>query len=503
MIEQDNSLSEKFIKKWFWLYFFSFIIWPIWYFIKIIISSELSVSEVWLLYWIMWLINLVSAYNDLWLTDSLNYFVPKFITEKRYDKVKSILFYSFGVQMITWIGIAFFFFFWADYIAESYFKASQAWNIMKIFAFFFLSVNIFQLISTFFIVVQNTFYNKILDLLRIWFTLIFASFLYFLDLWNIVNYSYSWLVWLLIWTIFWVGIFYNKYYKIYLKNEKILWDKTLIKQICKYALSVFIWMQAWAILWQIDMQMIIYFLGTTDAGYYTNYFSIITIPTLLIWPIFGLLYPIFSEMYSKNEIEKINQVKSIFQKNFLSLTIAFNLLFFVFAEVLATTLFSEKFITSWVILRYSILFFSFNFLLQMNSNILAAMWKIKERIYIIFISVLLSFIVNYILINSMWVNGAALTSGILWVFFWIMTEYVLWKQFKVKFDFKYLFKNISILWTIWVISYIYVIPLFIWLTRFESLLLFCFYSIIYFIIFIIINLKEFKIFLWEIKRIRK
>jgi O-antigen/teichoic acid export membrane protein len=142
-------------------------------------------------------------------------------------------------------------------------------------------------------------------------------------------------------------------------------------------------------------------------------------------------------------------------------------------------------------------------LLQMNSNILAAMWKIKERIYIIFISVLLSLIVNYILINYMWVNGVALASGILWIIFWIMTEYVLWKQFEVKFDYKYLFKNVSIIWTIWIISYIYIIPIFIWLNRFESLLLFSFYSIIYFIIFVFINLKEYKTFLWEIKNIKK
>ncbi|MDP3380967.1 MAG: hypothetical protein Q8S84_05655 [bacterium] len=44
-------------------------------------------------------------------------------------------------------------------------------------------------------------------------------------------------------------------------------------------------------------------------------------------------------MYSKNEIDKINQVKSIFQKNFLAISIAFNMLFFIFAEILAIIFF--------------------------------------------------------------------------------------------------------------------------------------------------------------------
>jgi hypothetical protein len=53
------------------------------------------------LYGIISLITLLSAYNDLGMTDSLNYFIPKFITDKRYDKVKSILVYAFIAQMTT------------------------------------------------------------------------------------------------------------------------------------------------------------------------------------------------------------------------------------------------------------------------------------------------------------------------------------------------------------------------------------------------------------------
>jgi hypothetical protein len=45
MIEQHKTLSEKFIKKGFWLYLFSFIIAPIGYVIKIIISGNISISD--------------------------------------------------------------------------------------------------------------------------------------------------------------------------------------------------------------------------------------------------------------------------------------------------------------------------------------------------------------------------------------------------------------------------------------------------------------------------
>jgi hypothetical protein len=43
---KEETLSEKFIKKGFWLYFFSFLIAPSGYIIKLVISNDLSVEDV-------------------------------------------------------------------------------------------------------------------------------------------------------------------------------------------------------------------------------------------------------------------------------------------------------------------------------------------------------------------------------------------------------------------------------------------------------------------------
>lgn len=500
MIEEHGSLAEKFIKKGFWLYLFSFIIGPIWYIVKIIISGELTVSEVWIIYWIISLITLVSAYNDLWLTDALNFFIPKYITEKRYDKVKSILVYTILAQLLTGISIALFFFFWADFLAENYFKNDLAASVLKIFSLFFLWINIFQVISTFFMVVQNTFYNKIIELLRMSFVLFFVLSVYLLDISSIINFSYSWLFWLYIWIIFWIIVFIKKYYVPYLAKEKIIWSKSMFMEIFKYGLTIFIWLQASVILSQIDMQLIIYFLWTKEAWYYTNYLSIISIPFMLIWPIFSLLYPMFSQMYSRWEIEKIKLVKSIFQKNFLVISIAFSILFFVFAESITYILFWPKFIESWIILKYSILFLWFNFLLQMNWNILASIWKAKERLYIVFIALWFNTIMNIIFINIIWVYWAALSTWIWWLLIWIMWEYFLWKNYRMWFDFKYLFKNIISLWIIWILLFIFIKPIFEDINRLYWLWLFCLVSAIYFAIFALINIYDFKYLIAEIKK---
>jgi len=500
MIEQHKTLSEKFIKKGFWLYLFSFIIAPIWYIVKIIISWNISISELWILYWIISLITLLSSFNDLWITESLNHFLPKYITEKKYNLVKSLLTYSLIAQLSTWILITSFFYFWADFISNNYFKSPDAAWSLKIFAFFFLWINIFQIIQTFFMSVQNTFYAKFTELLRMSFILISTLIVFNLDLWNLVNYSYSWIIWLYFWIIFTLYFFYKNYYKKYLKFEKVIWSKELFKKIFSYALLVFVWAQAATILWQIDMQMIIYILWTTEAWYYTNYLSIMTIPFMIIWPVFAMLFPIFSELHAKKEHNKIKLIKSIFVKNFTVLAIAFNILFFVFWPIIAYILFWEKYILSWEIIRYSILFLVFNFLLQINFNILAWIWKVLDRVKIISIALIFNFTLNIILINKLWVQWAALTTWIWWILIYILSEYFLWKEYFIKFEIKFILKNIILMWSLWILSYYFLINIFEWLNRLSSFLLMFIISTVWFSFFILINWNDFKWFLWEIKK---
>lgn len=503
MIDQHSSLAEKFLKKGLWLYLFSFIIAPIGYIIKIIISGEISVSELWILYWIISLITLLSSFNDFGMTESMNYFIPQYLQKKDYSKVKTIIAYSFITQVLTWSMIALFLFFWADFLADNYFKSEQASSILKIFCLYFIGINIFQVFNNFFSVVQDTFYNKVTEFLRMFFIMISILYLSFFDIWTLQNFSFAWISGLYFWIIFVLYFFYTKYYKTYLHWVPFSFSKKLFNKIFNYAIVVFIAAQAATILSQMDMQMIIYMLWSTDAGYYSVYLSIITIPFLIIWPIFGLLFPVFSQLHAAKDYKKIQLVKKVMQKNFIAIALAFNILFFVFSEIIAYILFWEKYIESGNILEYSILFLTFNFLLQINFNILAWIWKVKERLKIISIALVFNFIANILLINYMWVYWAALATSLGWILIWILSEIKLWKKYFSHFDYSFLTKNIIFLWLLWVLSYYYIVPVFEWLGRWMSFWMLAIIWILWFVLFWILNIKEFKGFILEIKRIKR
>ena len=90
----SESLTEKFVRRGAWLYLFSFIIGPLGYSIKIIVSHDLSVSDVGLLYGVLSFILLIAGFNDFGMIESLNYFVPKLLSEKNPSKAKSFVLFA-------------------------------------------------------------------------------------------------------------------------------------------------------------------------------------------------------------------------------------------------------------------------------------------------------------------------------------------------------------------------------------------------------------------------
>lgn len=117
---------------------------------KIILSGDLSVEEIGLLYGILSFIGLLSAYHDLGLTESLNFFLPKFIVQQDWTRFKSLVVYSFVAQLVTSVLIGLVLFFSSGYLAEHYFHSPDAVGVIQVFCLFFLGINIHSMNTTIF-----------------------------------------------------------------------------------------------------------------------------------------------------------------------------------------------------------------------------------------------------------------------------------------------------------------------------------------------------------------
>ncbi|EKD29896.1 MAG: hypothetical protein ACD_78C00222G0001 [uncultured bacterium (gcode 4)] len=250
------------------------------------------------------------------------------------------------------------------------------------------------------------------------------------------------------------------------------------------------------------MQLIIYLLGPRDAGYYTNYLSIIGIPFVIITPIIGFLFPVISELHSKGDEHKISTIKTLFYKYFSVLGVITSMFMLVFWREVATILFGDKFHMSGVILQYSALFIVCNFLLQINFQILAGIGRIQERVKILAIGLPINIILNLILIHFMWVAGSALAVGLSWVPIWYLSNRAT-RMYSNGFDVGFFTKNLLLTVIIGGAFWYLVTPLFVGISRTYGLGLVGIIAMVTIIPFILINKPELQLFVGELKKLKK
>jgi len=499
----DQTLGEKLIKKWFWLYLFSFLIAPTGYIIKVIISNTVSIADVGVLYSIIWLITIINVYNDLGLTESLQYFLPRYWIKKQYNYIKTSIFLSLGVQMFTWLIIAGILWFWAPWLATNYFQSPSAVVILRYFCLYFLWINVFDILVSIFYAFQNTLAQKSIEFIRmisvVWFTLFF----FFSGRTSIERYSLNWILGLAIWIIVGLIIFFVKYKKS-LFQWKVVFEKNMLKEYIKYAFRCFLGLNALYLFWQIIQQLVILILWPEAAWFYTNFLSLYWISAVIIWPIIWLVFPMVSELITKKDTKKLQTLFNFFYTYFS--IFAFFLAIFLMAlwPEIALVLFGKKFILSWKMMALWALFTIANIFVGFNFSVLAWLWKIKERVKILFITVLITVILSIIWMYSLWVYGAVLTLWIGETMLFILSFKLIYKDIKFGVDWRFIIKNLFLGLLLWLFLRMIKSKIFINddLMRLSNLWKLILIGLGFFVVFGLFNFKKALVLKWEIKKLR-
>lgn len=440
---KEETLARKFVRKWFWLYFFTFLIGPLGYIIKMIISRDLSVWEVGMIYGVISFISLISAYNDLWCTESLNFFMPKHILKGEFWKAKYLLKLTLIAQGISSVSIALILFFFAPWIANNYFHSSLVADILRIAGLFFIGSNILHITGTIFSVVQDTKLQKLIEFLRMWFTALGAILLFLNKEGTTTSYMWVWVGGVFFSMIFGVLFAYIKYYRTYFTWVRSEVDIAERNHFIWYAWATLLTANIGTILSQIDMQIIIYFLGATATGYYSNYLSLLNIPFILISPIIGFLFPVISELHGREDVPKMYLIHERFSLYFSIIAIWIWVFMFQFWEELAVAFFGEAFRMSGHILKFSAPFLIFNLLIQINFQFLAGTGRVRDRARILATIIPINLLLNIIFISLYNVSGAALAVGISWIPLWYLSHQST-KKYHKDFQYSLLWKNLAL-----------------------------------------------------------
>lgn len=444
---QQETLSHKLISKWFRAYIFVIFTAPLGYLVRLLASNTLSVSDIWIIYGVISLFILLSSYNDLWLTESMQYFLPKYRLENKKWQIKNTIWLSFFMQMITWIIIFCLLFFNAEWLAIHHFHDVTAENVIKIMSFYFLWTNLLQICSSVFVAFQDTFSSGLVSFSNMFSVLIFSIIFWICASFNVSLFALAWIIWIGIWISIWIIQLFRKYnHLIKLPRDRI--DKTIISTQFKYAFRVFLTSNVGTLLWNIDQQLVVNKLWTEASWYFTNMLSLLNIFLVVVTPLLSLLFPVTTELSTRNEKEKFKLLESIMYTHFALLSIVMWGIFLVFWQKIAVLLYWEKFRFSWELLQILGPCLIFNCLSSLNFYLLAWLWKIKQRFVILLVSLVINVTCNVL---ALFVFNLDLHAVITVLALSRIVQFMGWliyirKYYPFSFDRKFFFKNILIVW---------------------------------------------------------
>lgn len=423
----EVTMQSKLIKKWIWLYIFAIVIMPLQYLIRLIVSNVLSPAEMGIIATVIGSVSIVAAYIDLWLREALNYYIPKYIHHNQKDKTTTLVVLSFIIQ--TGLGLFLACLLWrkADDIAIYYWKM-DIWYIIKIFAVNLVVSNLFFWIDWLFLVVQDIILNKSLEFLRYVIYLWWVLYIYMIGSSDkLFDFSIYFVIWAWVSAIIAAIILWIKY-KDNFFGGKFDINSIKYKQIQKYAFGILFMTNIAMLLSQVDIQFALKFVSAEWAWYYNNWLIIINGLVAVLSTIWWLVYPMISELDAKQDHHKTNLLTGILLKYIWVFSAICGIYIWFFGVYICVMLFGIEYKISWDMLKYIAFFAPFGTLVNIIYMILAWKGNIGNRVWSMIwwlcFMIISCFITTLwfenIGIDSMGINGIALSLGMTWLVLFVI-----------------------------------------------------------------------------------
>jgi len=414
--EQVNKGLKLLVKSSFIVFIGLFLSKVLTYVYRIIIARYFGPEVYGLFSLTMMVLGWFVAISSLGLVDGLGRFIALYRGKKEYNKIKYLLSISAIILFFSSIIAAIILFFSAEFISINFFHNSNLIIFLKIFSFL-IPILIF---SNFLLCILRAFekiawHSFILNILQNIMKLVVLVLFIFLGL-KTTSIIFSYFLGTL---IMFLAAYLVCKYKIseifgkYKLNKKI--KKKTIKNFTSYSfpllfLSIFSLLFAW-----IDSFSIGYLMGVLAVGFYN---AAIPIALLMgvIPELFGFLFsPLIIRNFSQKNFKVIKELSQQVAKWIFIFNLPLFLIIILFPGAIINILFGSNYIIAENALRILIIGYFISSLSYVSGNLVGMMGKSKLILMNIVVTSIINLILNFILVPKYGINGAAISTSIVWV----------------------------------------------------------------------------------------
>ena len=191
-----------------------------------------------------------------------------------------------------------------------------------------------------------------------------------------------------------------------------------------------------------DRYMVTYFLGLKSVGIYSAACSFGSLIQLLVTPLQLILLPELTKLYDENKIDEVTIYMSHSLRYFLLISIPAVFGLSALAKPLLSIFTTEDFLSGWFVIPVIALSGLLAGIVQIFINTLLIVKKTKVQTYINFAAAVLNVLINLLLIPSVGIVGAAISTLLAYFFMAILCTRMSLKYFKHDFYFHDIAKSI-------------------------------------------------------------
>ena len=192
------------------------------------------------------------------------------------------------------------------------------------------------------------------------------------------------------------------------------YKRSLKKEFIAYSWPIIFVGFIGTVLYWIDSLVIGYLIDTTSVGIYAVAFTIVSLLSIAPELFMQMFLPVIIKEYSDNNLDVITQISKQVSKWIGLINIPIFTLIVVFPETIITLLFGEQYLgatESLQILAISGFLSSFS---GINTSLLSMKGKSKSILVTLFIASIINLILNFLLVSSYGINGAAMATTFIW-----------------------------------------------------------------------------------------
>lgn len=404
------------------------------YVVRVYMARNLSVEEFGLFYAVFSFLGLFGFFKGLGLDRALIKFIPEFRHKNDYDSIKSSIIYVALIQFITNSLVIAGIYIFSGYLSSHFFHHPSAEWVLKLMAIAFFVDNFVFILKFAFQGFQKIFLFSGIDVVRMVLILIiiYAGFRMGHGLISpVLAYILTPSILLLIYfPILTRKIFPNFF------RAKFIANKPLVKHLLFYSIFIVADDFGWLALGYSDSIMLTYFTGLVSVGLYNAAMPTAKLLGYLPRAIAGVLLPMSSELWVKNEKEILKNGIELLYKYVFLIILPLALAMFSFSSTILGVFFGSQYAIAGNALKILSIGMLFASVYGINGSFFAGIGKPQVSGIIVYTAAAFNLASNFILIPLMGMAGAALTTSMSYLLMMAVGMVYVKKYINVKFPFK-------------------------------------------------------------------